>query len=43
MHSLQVSDALLKLEKVPEGASANAGFLADLGELTNYTHKSCKP
>lgn len=29
----QISDALLKLEKVPKGATKYAGFMADIGTL----------
>lgn len=31
-YNWQVSDALLKIQKVPKGETARAGFLADLGE-----------
>ena len=32
----QVSDALIKLQKTPEGSTARAGYLADLGKPQTY-------
>jgi hypothetical protein len=30
--AIQVSDALVKLQKIPEGGTVRGGFLADLGK-----------
>ena len=38
--SWQVSDALLKLEKVPKDGTAYAGYLADIGEPTRDSLKN---